>query len=199
MSDCYSYHHFYYYYGCDSHYDSSSDLNSYDPNPRQINEITFWKKEQKWPTGMTREVTHGSDPRWVTSAPGGPKNLLIDHHNNNAAVARSARRKKSSFWPGDASEDASFNFIVFVSSERWTLGQGNSWVIPANAPRRRMKKICMQEQQQGPMPSTGKTVVPSRRFPVDSRLPLGAPGMHPPAPSWQFTCSRGLSSTGNIS
>ena len=43
------------------------------------------------------EVTHGSDPRWVTSAPGGPKNLLIDHHNNNAAVARSARRKKSSF------------------------------------------------------------------------------------------------------
>ena len=136
MSDCYSYHHFYYYYGCDSHYDSSSDLNSYDPNPRQINEITFWKKTQKWPTGMTREVTHGSDPRWVTSAPGGPKNLLIDHHNNNAAVARGARRKNTSFWPGDASEDASFHFIVFVSSERWTLGQGNSWVIPANAPRR---------------------------------------------------------------
>ena len=102
MSDCYSYHHFYYYYGCDSHYDSSSDLNSYDPNPRQINEITFWKKAQKWPTGMTREVTHGSDPRWVTSAPGGPKNLLIDHHNNNAAVARSARRKKNNFSWGDS-------------------------------------------------------------------------------------------------
>ena len=106
------------------------------PTQSKKTRYCFEKKHRSDPREWPTEVTHGSDPRWVTSAPGGPKNLLIVHHNNNAAVARSARRKKNSFWPGDASEDASFNFIVFVSSERWTLGQGNSWVIPANAPRR---------------------------------------------------------------